>query len=128
MAKRSLGTHWRERTPQERGEFERLFADLLERSYYQKLDAYTDQEVRYTSEEMDGGGGVVRTKIVSNKEKLDIPIDYKVLRRDGQWKVYDIAIEGAPRDSVSATSSIGPRIASPWSRSRSARWSSPARR
>lgn len=94
MAKRSLGIHWRERTPQEREEFERLFADLLERSYYQKLDSYTDEEVLYTNEEVDGSIGVVKTKIVSNKEKIDIPIDYKLAHRDGQWKVYDVTIEG----------------------------------
>lgn len=94
MAKRSLGPHWREQTPQEREEFERLFADLLEQSYYQKLDAYADQDVLYTNEELEGQSAVVRTKIVSKKERLDIPIDYKLARANGQWRVYDVTIEG----------------------------------
>ncbi|MFQ5846319.1 MAG: phospholipid-binding protein MlaC [Candidatus Methylomirabilales bacterium] len=94
MARRSLGIHWRKRTPKERKEFVDLFADLLERSYHKKLESYTDQEILYTKEQADKRYGVVRTKIVSEKEHIDIPIDYKVIRRTGQWKVYDVVVEG----------------------------------
>lgn len=94
MAKRSLGLHWRKRTPQERKEFVDLFADLLEGSYHKKIEAYTDQEILYTKEEVNDKFGVVTTKIVSEKEDLDIPIDYKLIRRDAQWMVYDVVIEG----------------------------------
>ncbi|MGH7423448.1 MAG: MlaC/ttg2D family ABC transporter substrate-binding protein, partial [Candidatus Methylomirabilales bacterium] len=48
MAKRSLGVHWRSRTPKEQEEFVSLFADLLEQSYYKKLESYTDEEILYT--------------------------------------------------------------------------------
>ncbi len=95
MAKRSLGMHWRDRTPQEREEFVDLFADLLEKSYHKKLESYTDQEILYTKEQVENNKfGVVTTQIVSQKENLDIPVDYKLMRRDGQWKVYDVVIEG----------------------------------
>jgi phospholipid transport system substrate-binding protein len=94
MAKRSLGPHWRNRTPKEQEEFVDLFSDLLELSYANKLESYTDQEVTYTKEEVEDKFGVVATKIVSKKENLDIPIDYKLMLRDGQWKVYDVVIEG----------------------------------
>ncbi len=94
MSKRSLGLHWRKRTPQERKEFVDLFADLLEGSYHKKIEAYTDQEILYTKEEVNDKFGVVTTKIVSEKEDLDIPIDYKLIRRDAQWMVYDVVIEG----------------------------------
>ena len=94
MAKRSLGTHWRNRTPKEREEFVSLFADLLEQSYYKKLESYTDEEILYTKEQVDEKFGVVATKIVSQKENIDIPIEYKLLRQDAQWRVYDVVIEG----------------------------------
>jgi phospholipid transport system substrate-binding protein len=35
--RRSLGRHWHARTPQEREEIVRLYADLLERSYIGKI-------------------------------------------------------------------------------------------
>ncbi len=94
MAKRSLGIHWGKRTPQEREEFVKVFADLLELSYAKRLEAYTDQEVFYTKEQVDDKFGLVVTKIVSTKENIDIPIEYKLLRQDNQWKVYDVVIDG----------------------------------
>lgn len=94
MAMRSLGVHWRKRTPQEREEFVNLFGDLLEQSYRKKLESYTDQDIRYTKEEVDQAYGLVSTKITSEKENLDILIDYKVIRRDAEWRVYDVVIEG----------------------------------
>jgi phospholipid transport system substrate-binding protein len=42
MAKRSLGVHWRRRTPQERKEFVRVFSELIELSYRRKIERYTD--------------------------------------------------------------------------------------
>ncbi|MEE9173099.1 MAG: ABC transporter substrate-binding protein [candidate division NC10 bacterium] len=94
MAKRSLGVHWRERTPQERKEFVKIFADLLELSYRRKIERYTDEEIQYTKEQVDEKFGVVTTEIVSEKEGVDIPIDYKVIRRGDEWKVYDVVIDG----------------------------------
>jgi phospholipid transport system substrate-binding protein len=93
MAKRSLGLHWRDRTPKEREEFVDLFADLLEQSYHKKLESYTDQEILFAKEQVDGKFGLVLTKIVSQKENLEIPIEYKLLRQDGEWRVYDVVIE-----------------------------------
>jgi phospholipid transport system substrate-binding protein len=94
MAKRSLGVHWRSRTPKEQEEFVKLFADLLEQSYYKKLESYTDEEILYTKEQVEDKFGVVVTKIVSQKENIDIPMEYKLLRQDAQWRVYDVVIEG----------------------------------
>ena len=95
MAKRCLGVHWRKRTPQERKEFVDIFSDLLEQSYRSKIERYTDQKISYTGERLDDNRfGVVNTEIISQRENLAIPIDYKVLRRNGQWKVYDVVIDG----------------------------------
>ena len=41
--RRSLGPHWQARTPQEREEITRLFADLLERSYLGKIEMYSGE-------------------------------------------------------------------------------------
>jgi phospholipid transport system substrate-binding protein len=94
MAKRSLGVHWRKRTAQEQKEFVDIFSDLLERSYRQKIERYTDQEIVYTKEEVEDKFGIVSTAIADKKENLEIPVDYRVVRRDDQWKVYDVVIDG----------------------------------
>jgi len=94
MARRSLGMHWRKRTAQEREEFVGIFSDLLERSYRNKIEHYTDQEIIYSAERVDGKYGVVSTAISDRRENVEIPIDYRVVRRNDQWKVYDVVIDG----------------------------------
>ena len=49
-AKRALGRHWQARTPAEREEFVQLFADLLERTYINKIDLYRGEKVVYANE------------------------------------------------------------------------------
>jgi phospholipid transport system substrate-binding protein len=92
MAQRSLATHWRDRTPQEQREFVSLFTDLLEKSYVDKLESFSDEKILYLGEQVDGNTATVKTKIVT-KKNVEIPIDYRLIRRDGKWEVYDVIIE-----------------------------------
>ncbi len=92
-AKRSLGMHWRQRTPAERDEFVRLFADLLERSYMTKIELYDGEKIGYTGDTIDGDQAIVRTKLV-NRQGGEMVVNYKMLRRDDRWKVYEVEIEG----------------------------------
>ncbi|MGB4782006.1 MlaC/ttg2D family ABC transporter substrate-binding protein, partial [Candidatus Methylomirabilis sp.] len=54
MSKRSMGRNWNERTPEERKEFVRLFTDLLERAYIDRVDGYTGEQILYLEETADG--------------------------------------------------------------------------
>jgi phospholipid transport system substrate-binding protein len=93
-AKRALGMHWRERTPAEREEFVRLFADLLERSYMSKIELYEGERIGYAGETIEGDQAIVRTRLV-NKHGGEMAVNYKMVRGDGErWKVYDVEIEG----------------------------------
>ena len=93
MAKRSLGKHWRKRSDAEKKEFVKLFGTLIENSYIGKLEAYTNEVVRY-EEEIDKKKVIeVRTKVITTKG-TEIPINYRLLQRNGQWMVYDVVIEG----------------------------------
>ena len=93
-AKRSLGSHWQQRTPGEREEFVRLFAELLGRSYLSKIELYDGERIGYTGDAMDGDQAVVQTKII-NKQGTEILVTYRMLLRDNdRWKVYDVEIEG----------------------------------
>ncbi|HEX2438597.1 MAG TPA: ABC transporter substrate-binding protein [Methylomirabilota bacterium] len=95
LSQRSLGPHWKARTPAERDEFVQLFADLLERSYITKIELYSGGErIQYTAEALDGDDlATVRTKIIT-KQGTEVPVDYRMHRVDARWLVYDVAIEG----------------------------------
>ncbi len=93
MSKRSLATQWAKRTPQERKEFVDLFTNLLEKSYMDRIEAYTDEEIEYNGESIDNDYAVVKTTIRA-KDKEGIPIDYKLAKDGDSWLVYDVVIEG----------------------------------
>jgi phospholipid transport system substrate-binding protein len=92
-ARRALGQHWNARTPEEQHEFVQLFADLLDRAYFSKIDRYQGEKVRYGAETVNGDEAVVKTTIQS-KSGNDIPVDYRLHLADGRWRVYDVNIEG----------------------------------
>jgi phospholipid transport system substrate-binding protein len=93
MAKRSLAQNWNKRTPEEQKEFVSLYSDLLENAYIRKIEKYEDEKVVYGEEKTEGTYASVKTNIVTTKE-VSIPIEYRLVREDSQWKVYDVVIEG----------------------------------
>ncbi len=92
MAKRSLPKQWKALTAAEQKEFVGLFQSFLSASYADKIEGYSGEQVEYLSERLEGDYAEVRTKIVS--EKTEIPIDYRLMGRDGEWFVYDVVADG----------------------------------
>ncbi|RQW78044.1 MAG: ABC transporter substrate-binding protein [Geobacter sp.] len=93
MARRSLGKHWKERTPAERKEFVQLFTTLLENSYADKIESYNQEKIVYLKESMEGDHAEVRSKVVTAKRD-EYSLDYRLLNKGGKWMVYDVVIEG----------------------------------
>src|SRR5208283_805927 len=93
MAKRSLARYWNQRTPDDKKEFVALYTDLLERTYIRKIETYTDQQFVYGDETDDGDYAVVKTKIITKKD-VNVPIEYRLQKKNGGWFVYDVVIEG----------------------------------
>jgi phospholipid transport system substrate-binding protein len=93
MSRRALGPHWNARTPDERRQFVPLFTDLLERSYVGRVESGRGGSVLYVGESVDGGEATVRTRIVT-PQRTEVPVDYRMQRKDGRWRVHDVLIEG----------------------------------
>jgi phospholipid transport system substrate-binding protein len=96
MTKRSLGIHWRKRTPEERREFVALFSRLLEDSYMDKIEANYDAKVYFRGEKLNKKGtrGLVKTVVVTRKG-TEVPMEYRMMKKkDRGWVAYDIVIEG----------------------------------
>jgi phospholipid transport system substrate-binding protein len=91
--KRALGRHWQTCKPQEREEFSPLFADLIERSYVGKIEAYSGEKIVYAGDTVEGDQATVRTKLIT-KSNTEIPIDYRMLKAGDRWRGYDVVIEG----------------------------------
>jgi len=99
IARRTLATHWRDRTPQERQEFTALFREAVEGMYLERLEAAARQRLRerppilYRGEQADGEQAVVRTAVMTPRYR-EIPMDYRLRQTDGQWRIYDVVIVG----------------------------------
>jgi phospholipid transport system substrate-binding protein len=95
MARRALAVHWRERTPQQQQEFISLFRDLVERTYINRLESATQekQEIQYVGEQVDGSRAAVKTNVLT-KRNQQVPIEYRLHKVDGRWKIYDVLVEG----------------------------------
>ncbi len=92
MAKRSLGPNWARRSPEEQREFVKLFTDLLENTYADKMESYNGEKILYGREKQEGDDAQVDTKIVTQKGE-QYSINYKLHPVGGDWKVYDVVIE-----------------------------------
>jgi phospholipid transport system substrate-binding protein len=91
-ARRALGPHWQQRTPQQREEFVQLFAELLEQTYISKIDLFGGERLRFTDEKVDGDNAIVRAKVMT-RQQTEVPVEARMLRKADRWLIYDILIE-----------------------------------
>jgi phospholipid transport system substrate-binding protein len=95
MAKRALGPPWKDQPPEKQQEFVRLFKAVVFDSYVDKVEMYSGsmERIVYESEEIDGNYALVKTKVLGYKN-TDIQAEYRLRFDAGEWKVYDVVIEG----------------------------------
>jgi phospholipid transport system substrate-binding protein len=95
MAKRALGRPWKDQSPDKRQEFVKLFKQLLFNTYINRVESYTgaNEHILYDSEKMDGDYAVVKTHVTIQNNQ-NVQIDYRLHLENGQWKVYDVVVEG----------------------------------
>lgn len=96
MAQWVLGANWRSATPEQRTRFTGEFRDLLVRTYATALLNYTDQKIIYLPLISKPGDTdvVVKTEVKQTSGGPNIPIHYTFYKKNDDWKVYDVSIEG----------------------------------
>ena len=94
MARQTLRQHWEERTPTERQEFTRLFAELFRHAYLTRMSTVDASAFKYTGETITGERATVDTRVVTTRG-TQIAVAY-ALARDGEqgWRVRDVRVEG----------------------------------
>lgn len=92
MARHLLGQHWNPLEEEERAEFVRLFLLILVKSYADYIDRYADQPIQYLDERSSNGRAMVATRLVGQSREL--LLDFWLFERSGEWKVYDVVVDG----------------------------------
>ena len=93
LSQNSLGMTWRRITPEQQAQFSRLYGLLLGKTYMDRILSYGDEKVTIGKEiALAADIAEVQTRILS--KNTEIPIFYRLISRNGEWKVFDVIIEG----------------------------------
>jgi phospholipid transport system substrate-binding protein len=92
LSKRTLAKNWNSLNVAQRQEFVKLFRQILEKAYVDKILDYSNEKIVFDKENMvSETQAEIQTKIITSSK--EIPISYRVLLKGGAWKVYDVVIE-----------------------------------
>ncbi len=94
FSRRVLASNWKDFTPSQRKEFVRVFTEFLSKFYLGKLqEKYKDETLIYVGQELKSATrALVNIKVVWKGQK--IPVDLRMIKRKGLWKIYDIQFLG----------------------------------
>lgn len=92
FSRRTLQRNWIKFTPEQRKEFVDLFEQILEKAYLDKILDYTSAKIIFYKETMASEDKAeIQSKIVTSSK--EIPIFYRMILKNGKWKVYDVVVE-----------------------------------
>lgn len=96
MSRSVLGRQaWTKASPAERTQFAQAFTQLVIRTYSSPLAKYSDETVQFLPLRGSVDNRFVRVNsVIVRSEGKNIPLTYSLVSKDGQWKVYDLSVEG----------------------------------
>ena len=94
FSRRVLASKWKDFTPAQREEFVDVFTKFLAKYYLGKLqEKYSNESLIYVGQELTTPThALVNVEVVWKGQP--IPIDLRMIKRKGLWKVYDIEFVG----------------------------------
>ena len=94
MASKSVGRHWKRLSDEDKQRWVSIFSQFTTANYAGRFTGYTGEEfVTVETEDAPRGTQVVLTKIVVPSED-DVQLNYRMIKRDGSWKVIDVFLNG----------------------------------
>jgi phospholipid transport system substrate-binding protein len=93
LSKRSLAQSWNKFNPDQQKEFIKLYKSLLEETYSDKVSSYTDEKI-VIKRDVNLSEKTVEVQTTVITKTSEVPIDYRLIEKKGNWKVYDVVIEG----------------------------------
>lgn len=90
-----LGKHWKRATNDQKKRFMKEFRDLLVRTYAVAFSEYSDWMINYIPLKFrpEDKKVYVKTEILRSGAP-PVSVDYRMVRKNDSWKVYDVVIEG----------------------------------
>lgn len=88
-------TAWSKASPATRQEFVEAFKVLVVRTYATALLSYTNETVDFANQKIDTTKDRIQiSSRIVRPHKEDVRVDYRLIKHETEWQVYDIIIEG----------------------------------
>lgn len=96
MSRSVLGREaWSKATANERIEFSKAFTKLVIRTYASPLAEYTDEKIKFLPIRGSLDARFIRVNsVIIRSNGNNIPLSYSLVSKSGQWKIYDLSVEG----------------------------------
>lgn len=96
MSRSVLGRQaWNKATPMERKQFAEAFTNLVIHTYASPLTEYTDEKVKFLPSRHAGNDRFMRVNsLIIRSHGQNIPLNYSLVLKNGNWKIYDMSVEG----------------------------------
>jgi len=92
IASLAVGPLWKSVPPEKQQEFSLEFSKLLFNTYIGDIEKYVKQKLTYNHRTVDQGYVVVEALV--RHQGGPVSLAYYLHLKDGNWKVYDIAVDG----------------------------------
>lgn len=93
MSQSTLARNWKQASSAQQDRFVELYARMMQDTYLVLVEEYSDQRVQYGDEKVRKDKYAQVGTLVQDAGK-QIPVNYKLRRKDDDWLVYDVVIEG----------------------------------
>jgi len=95
ISKRTVAGYWKRFSAEQQNEFTNVFSEFLGNTYLNKIQGqYANEKVLYLGQEMlTDSRALIKTRIL-RENSIEIPVNYRMQRRNNAWKIYDVNIEG----------------------------------
>ena len=98
MGKLVLKEHWKTANEEQRTKFLSGFKAMILESYGKSLLLLSDIEIEFIpmpDSQKKRKYQIVHTQILSSSNELPLTMDYYLIKRDHDWKIFDLVIGGA---------------------------------
>ena len=94
IGKNVLARHWKTATEEERKDFLDAFTDMALKSWADKFNMYTGQEITFTNETPAQGKNQVFVNSFIQDDPNPVSVIWRVSNKNGEYKIVDIIVEG----------------------------------
>lgn len=96
MSRSVLGkSAWTKASESQKAQFSKAFTQLVIRTYSSPLAEYSDETVQFLPVRGALNSRFIRVNsIIVRSAGQNIPLTYSLVDKNGQWKIYDISVEG----------------------------------